>query len=66
MGIGRSDRGGVECYGHGGFWGTAARYCPSIDLTVTVAVTNTSARAALAEVTQGAIRLTAAAIAAAK
>ncbi len=66
MGIGRSDRGGVECFGHGGFWGTAARHCPAIDLTVTVAVTNTSARAALAEVTQGAIRLAAQAIAAAK
>jgi len=64
MGIGRTESGGVVCFGHGGFWGTAARYCPAIDLTVTAAVTNTNARAALGAITQGAIRLTAAAIAA--
>jgi D-alanyl-D-alanine carboxypeptidase len=63
MGIGRGEVDGLVCYGHGGFWGTAARHCPAIDLTVVAAVTNTTARAALANLTQGAIRLGAAAIA---
>lgn len=66
MGIGRAQYGAVTCYGHGGFWGTAARHCPALDLTVTAAVTSTSHRAALAAIVQGAVTRTAAAIAAAE
>lgn len=64
MGIGRAQYDNVTCYGHGGFWGTAARHCPAIDLTVTAAVNSTTARATLAAIVQGAIRLTADVIAA--
>jgi D-alanyl-D-alanine carboxypeptidase len=64
MGIGRATYGDVLCFGHGGFWGTAARHCPALDLTVTAAVNTTTARAALAAIVQGAIGRTAAAIAA--
>jgi D-alanyl-D-alanine carboxypeptidase len=63
MGIGRGETGGVVCYGHGGFWGTVARHCPAIDLTVTAAVNQTSGEA-LPKVTIEAMRLAAAAIAA--
>lgn len=63
MGIGRAQYGDVLCYGHGGFWGTAARHCPALDLTVTAAVNSTTARAALAAIVQGAITRTAAALA---
>lgn len=62
MGIGRAQYGDVLCYGHGGFWGTAARHCPALDLTVTAAVTSTTARGALVAIVQGAIGRTAAAI----
>ena len=65
MGIASGTTDGVVCYGHGGFWGTAARHCPSIDLTVTAAVNHTS-DASLRRVTEEAIRLAIAAIAAAK
>lgn len=64
MGIGRARYGEITCYGHGGFWGTAARHCPAIDLTVTAAVNSTAARAALAAIVQGAIERTATVIAA--
>ncbi|MGE0556489.1 MAG: serine hydrolase domain-containing protein [Gemmatimonadales bacterium] len=64
MGIGRATYDDVLCFGHGGFWGTAARHCPALDLTVTAAVNTTTARAALAAIVQGAIGRTAAAIAA--
>lgn len=37
MGIGRGEIAGVACYGHSGFWGTVARYCPSVDVGVFVA-----------------------------
>ncbi len=65
LGIASGTTDGVVCYGHGGFWGTAARHCPAIDLTVTAAVNHTS-DASLRQVAEGAIRLAAAAIAAAK
>lgn len=63
MGIGRGQHGQVICYGHGGFWGTLARHCPALDLTVTAAVNSTTARAALGAIVAGAIGRTAAAIA---
>jgi len=56
MGIGRGEADGVVCYGHGGFWGTLARHCPELDITVVGAVTNNEANAALRALTQGAIR----------
>jgi len=42
MGIARLEYDGLVCYGHGGYWGTLVRHCPSIDLTVSAAITNTS------------------------
>lgn len=42
MGIGQGEHGGVVCYGHSGFWGTMARYCPALDLTVVAAVDQAS------------------------
>ena len=62
MGIGRGSVDQVVCYGHGGFWGTLARHCPELDITVVVAVTNNNARSALGALTEGAIRLVAAAV----
>jgi D-alanyl-D-alanine carboxypeptidase len=62
MGIGRVQYDDVVCYGHGGFWGTLARHCPAIDLTVTAAVNGTTGRPALAAITAGAVRRAAAAI----
>lgn len=62
MGIARSDVDGVVCYGHGGFWGTAARHCPEIDLTVSAAVNHTS-DPTLRAVVESATRLAATAIA---
>lgn len=44
MGIARVQIAGVDCYGHGGFWGTVVRYCPGAELAVTGAVTGTSGR----------------------
>jgi D-alanyl-D-alanine carboxypeptidase len=41
MGISRSNIAGLVCYGHGGYWGTLARYCPSADLTVVAAMNRT-------------------------
>lgn len=39
MGIGVVEVEGVEVYSHTGFWGTLAAYVPSLDLAVSVAVT---------------------------
>jgi len=47
MGIARVEYGAVECFGHGGFWGTLVRYCPEVDLLVAAAVTSTSGRSML-------------------
>jgi len=47
MGIARVHYGDVECFGHGGFWGTLVRYCPAVDLLVAGAVTSTSGRSML-------------------
>ncbi len=57
MGISRLDHAGVACYGHGGFWGTDAWHCPTIDLTVAAAVTHTASRANLRAMTLEALRL---------
>lgn len=61
MGIAQSNADGVICYGHGGFWGTVARHCPAIDLTVAAAVNHTS-DPALRAVVESATRLAATAI----
>lgn len=66
MGIGRGETDGVVCYGHGGFWGTLARHCPELDITVVTAITNNANREALGAITQGAIQRVAAAIKAAR
>jgi D-alanyl-D-alanine carboxypeptidase len=34
MGIQRRTIGGEECWGHTGFWGTSAHYCPRVDVTI--------------------------------
>jgi hypothetical protein len=34
MGIQRLTLGGQVCWGHHGFWGTAAKYCPDADVAV--------------------------------
>lgn len=51
-------RNGVACYGHGGFWGTDAWHCPSMDVTVVGAVVETAGRAALQTMTRKALELT--------
>ncbi|MGE0553015.1 MAG: serine hydrolase domain-containing protein [Gemmatimonadales bacterium] len=56
MGIGQRSGGEVACWGHTGFWGTAAFHCPSVDLTVTAAVTTTEARPAMLELTEAVSR----------
>lgn len=38
MGIGRGRVGTELCYGHSGYWGTTARYCPAADVTVAAAM----------------------------
>ena len=64
MGIGRGEVDGVSCYGHGGFWGTYARHCPAVDLTVVVADNGTSdeARKTLRSVLDATLKLAIAAI----
>ncbi len=47
MGIARVRYAGVDCFGHGGFWGTVVRYCPEPDVLVAGAVTSTAGRAML-------------------
>jgi D-alanyl-D-alanine carboxypeptidase len=34
MGLQRMTIGGQECWGHTGFWGTAAHHCPGLDVTI--------------------------------
>jgi D-alanyl-D-alanine carboxypeptidase len=34
MGLQRMTIGGQECWGHSGFWGTAAHHCPAADVTI--------------------------------
>jgi D-alanyl-D-alanine carboxypeptidase len=41
MGIGRGRIGSLVCYGHGGYWGTLARYGPSAVVTVVAAMNRT-------------------------
>jgi len=60
MGLGRLRlTNGIDCFGHGGFWGTEAWHCPTLDLTVVGAVTESAALEALRHMTQRAIELTA-------
>lgn len=42
MGIGQGEYDGIVCYGHSGFWGTMARHCPAVDVTVVAAVNQAS------------------------
>ncbi|MEJ2539535.1 MAG: serine hydrolase, partial [Gemmatimonadota bacterium] len=44
MGIARARYAGIDCVGHGGYWGTLIRYCPEGDLLVTGAATSTRGR----------------------
>ncbi len=44
MGIARVRHAGLDCFGHGGFWGTVVRYCPAADVLVAGAVTSTAGR----------------------
>lgn len=66
LGIGRRLYGDVACWGHTGFWGTAAFHCPSVDLTVTAAVTTTEARPTMLALAESATRTVLAAIAASR
>jgi hypothetical protein len=38
MGIFGYDIDGAQCWGHGGFWGTSALHCPTIDLTIALSI----------------------------
>lgn len=64
LGIGRRQYGEVACWGHTGFWGTAAFHCPAVDLTVTAAVTTTEARPVMLVLAEAATRAALAALAA--
>jgi D-alanyl-D-alanine carboxypeptidase len=56
MGLGRLRLpGGVDCYGHAGFWGTEAWHCPGVDVTVVGAVTESAAPEALQYMTRRAL-----------
>jgi len=56
MGLGRLRlAGGVDCYGHAGFWGTEAWHCPGLDVTVVGAVTESAAEEALQRMTRRAL-----------
>jgi len=56
MGLGRWRlAGGVDCYGHVGFWGTEAWHCPGADVTVVAAVTESAAEDALRKMTRRAL-----------
>lgn len=46
---------GVDCFGHGGFWGTDAWHCPAVDVTVVGAVTSAEAREAIRTMTRAAV-----------
>lgn len=64
MGIGRGVVGGVTCYGHSGYWGTTARHCPAIDLTVAAAMNRSPDSAGtMVKLATEAIRLVAAELA---
>jgi D-alanyl-D-alanine carboxypeptidase len=61
MGIGRQPIDGLVCYGHGGYWGTLARYCPAADLMVVAAMNRTPDSAyTLGKLVVQAVRLAAA------
>jgi D-alanyl-D-alanine carboxypeptidase len=56
MGLGRLQlAGGMDCYGHVGFWGTEAWHCPGVDVTVVGAVTESAAEEALQRMTRRAL-----------
>jgi D-alanyl-D-alanine carboxypeptidase len=58
MGIGQGKVGEVVCYGHSGYWGTTARYCPSIDLAVAAAMNRSpDSAAAMIKLAEAAIRM---------
>lgn len=48
---------GVDCYGHAGFWGTELWHCPSVDVTVAGAVTDSGAFEAQARMMRRALEL---------
>ncbi len=59
MGLGRLRlAGGVDCYGHAGFWGTEAWHCPGVDVTAVGAVTESAAEGALQHMVRRALELT--------
>ena len=55
MGLNLHTVNGVDCFGHGGFWGVLVWSCPSRDLTVAGFVTNTTERAVLTDATEAAL-----------
>ncbi|WP_300574033.1 serine hydrolase [Phenylobacterium sp.] len=57
MGLARRSVAGEDCYGHGGFWGVVAWYCPGADLAVAGFVSNTNQIAALSLLTDEVLRL---------
>lgn len=60
MGLGRwRPADGLECFGHGGFWGTEVWHCPGVDVTVVAAVTESAAAEPLRHMTHRAIELAA-------
>ncbi|MEH6665804.1 MAG: serine hydrolase domain-containing protein [Brevundimonas sp.] len=57
MGLARRSVADEACYGHGGFWGVVAWYCPGADLAVSGFVSNADQIAALSLLTDEALRL---------
>lgn len=61
MGLARRTLAGVDCYGHGGFWGVIAWVCPTADVAVTGFTNNTDHIATLAALRDEALLLSLAA-----
>lgn len=57
MGLARRSVAGEDCYGHGGFWGVVAWYCPGVDLAVVGFVSNTDQIVALGLLMDEVLRL---------
>lgn len=57
MGLARRSVAGDDCYGHGGFWGVVAWYCPGADLAVAGFVSNTDQIVVLGLLTDEVLRL---------
>lgn len=57
MGLAQRTVAGVDCYGHGGFWGVIAWVCPSVDIAVTGFTNNTDHIPALAALRDEALQL---------